>query len=132
MRYVNFGGRATRPEYWWWFLFGWLVSLAAQLLDSWLRPGGMGSQSYFGLFVAVITGIVSLALILPSWAVLVRRPHDTDRSGWWWLIALIPLLGWIVLIVFLASPGTPGPNRFGPPPSGALQVTGYGLPPAPR
>ncbi len=47
---------------------------------------------------------------------MIRRLHDTDRSGWWWLIGIIPIIGWIILIFFLASPGTPGENRYGPPP----------------
>lgn len=114
--YANFSGRASRPAYWWWFLFSWIVSLVAQVLDNMTRIGGVGSESYLNLWVGIISGIVGLALFLPSLGVMVRRLHDTDRSGWWWLIGIIPIVGWIVLIFFLASPGTPGENRFGPPP----------------
>lgn len=114
--YANFSGRASRPAYWWWFLFSWIVSLVAQVLDNMTRIGGVGSESYLNLWVGIISGIVGLALFLPSLGVMIRRLHDTDRSGWWWLIGIIPIVGWIVLIFFLASPGTPGENRFGPPP----------------
>lgn len=116
--YVNFSGRASRPAYWWWFLFTWIVSIVAQLIDGAVRPPGFNYEaSAMSVFVGIITVIVSLALLLPSIAVLIRRLHDTDRSGWWWLIGIIPLIGWIILIFFLASPGTLGENRYGPPPS---------------
>ena len=62
--------------------------------------------------------IVTLAMLLPTLAVGVRRLHDTDRSGWWLLIAFIPLVGIIVLIIFFVHKGTTGPNRFGPDPLG--------------
>jgi hypothetical protein len=63
--------------------------------------------------------VLSLILLLPSWAVLVRRLHDTDRPGWFVLIVLIPVLGAVVLLVTLASRGTEGPNHYGPDPSGS-------------
>ena len=67
------------------------------------------------------------SLFIPSWSVLVRRLHDINHSGWWWLLVFIPIIGWIILIVFLASPGTPGPNRYGPSPYGcASQGAGAG------
>ena len=118
--YANFSGRATRPEYWWWFVFTWIVSVVSNALDRWARVGAIESPSYAGYAVGLISGIVALALFIPSWSVLVRRLHDTNRSGWWWLLVFIPIIGWIILIVFLASEGTPGPNRFGPSPSGPL------------
>ena len=62
----------------------------------------------------IFSAIVSLGLFLPSLAVTVRRLHDTDRSGWWILIAFVPFVGAVVLIVFMCLPGTAGPNRFGP------------------
>jgi uncharacterized membrane protein YhaH (DUF805 family) len=62
----------------------------------------------------VLLTLFDLATILPGVAVMVRRLHDIDRSGWWWLIAFIPLVGAILLIVWLCTRGTPGPNRFGP------------------
>jgi uncharacterized membrane protein YhaH (DUF805 family) len=106
--YVNFSGRAARSEFWFWVLFSILVSIAAGIID-------------FGLFgirdgVSPISSLTSLALFLPGLAVSVRRLHDTDRSGWWILLFLIPLIGAIVLLVWYCSRGTPGGNRFGPDP----------------
>jgi uncharacterized membrane protein YhaH (DUF805 family) len=114
-RYVDFSGRASRSEYWWWALFNFLVWLAAVVLDAVIFPGSGRYGTYFGL----LSGIASLALFLPNLAVGVRRLHDTDRSGWWLLISVIPIIGWVVLLIFLVSSGTPGANRFGPPPAGA-------------
>ena len=63
----------------------------------------------------VISGIATLALLLPNLSVTIRRLHDTDRSGWWWFIVIIPVVGWIIYLYFMIARGTPGPNRFGPP-----------------
>jgi uncharacterized membrane protein YhaH (DUF805 family) len=104
--YVNFSGRAQRSAYWWWALFYFIVLIVAEILDSVI----------FGSPVLYL--IITLALLLPTIALGVRRLHDTDRSGWWLLIAFIPLIGAIVLIVFFVQKGTTGPNRFGPDPLG--------------
>ena len=127
-KYADFSGRASRSEYWWWGLFVFLVGILALVLDAVLFPGLRRS----GASVGVLQAIAGLALFLPGLAVAVRRFHDTDRSGWWWLIWLIPIIGWIVLIVFLASSGTPGANRFGPPPAGTGSLPGYDGPAVPR
>ena len=104
--YVNFSGRAQRSAYWWWALFYFIVLIVAEILASVI----------FGSPVLYL--IITLALLLPTIALGVRRLHDTDRSGWWLLIAFIPLIGAIVLIVFFVQKGTTGPNRFGPDPLG--------------
>ena len=101
-RYVQFSGRAPRAEYWYFVLFTVLVGIGAQILDAALLNGS-----------AVFAPLANLALFLPGLAVGVRRLHDRDRSGWWWLIGLIPVVGAIVLIVWFASRGTRGSNRFG-------------------
>ncbi len=120
--YANFSGRALRSEYWWWVVFVWIAGVVARILDSVL--GLSVYQTTAGGFeqsVGPIASVLSLALIIPGLAVLVRRLHDTDRSGWWFWLVIIPVIGWIMLIVFLATSGTPGPNRYGPPrSSGAL------------
>ncbi|GAB3809780.1 DUF805 domain-containing protein [Micromonospora zhanjiangensis] len=111
-QYVGFSGRARRSEYWWFLLFAILVGIVASVLDSALGTkfdGSASSSGYIGL-------IVNLVFLLPSLAVSVRRLHDTDRSGWWILIGLIPFIGAIVLLVFFVLAGTPGSNRFGPDP----------------
>jgi uncharacterized membrane protein YhaH (DUF805 family) len=105
--YVSFAGRAARSEFWFWFLFTVLVSIAAGILDFVISGGGRLSP---------ISGLASLALFLPGLAVSVRRLHDTDRSGWWILLILIPLIGAIVLLIWYCTRGTPDPNRFGPDP----------------
>jgi uncharacterized membrane protein YhaH (DUF805 family) len=111
-QYAGFAGRARRSEYWWFALFLALVSIVTSVLDNVLGTDFEGSATSGG----VISLIANLALLLPSLAVGVRRLHDTDRSGWWLLIALIPLVGFIVLLVFFVQDGTPAPNRFGPSP----------------
>lgn len=106
-KYVTFSGRARRAEYWWFILATILVSIVLGVIDGLLGLGGE-----FGL----LSNIWSLAVFLPSLAAGARRLHDTDRSAWWLLIMLLPLIGVIVLIVFFAQKGTDGPNRFGADP----------------
>ena len=102
--YVNFDGRASRPMYWWWVLFAILASIVGNILDAII------GASIFSI-------LIGLALFLPGLAVAVRRLHDTDRSGWWILIGLIPIIGFIVLIVFLVQKSDPVDNEYGPPPA---------------
>jgi uncharacterized membrane protein YhaH (DUF805 family) len=99
--YVKFSGRAVRSEYWYWVLFTVLGGIVAGIID-------------VVLSISVISGLFGLATILPSIAVQVRRLHDLDRTGWWIFLAVIPLIGWIILIIWYCSRGTAGPNRFGP------------------
>jgi uncharacterized membrane protein YhaH (DUF805 family) len=101
--YVNFSGRAQRSAYWWWALFEVIVLIVAQLID-------------VAIGAPVVYAISALALLLPTLAVGVRRLHDTDRTGWWLLIGLVPLVGLIVLIIFFVQKGTTGPNQYGPDP----------------
>jgi uncharacterized membrane protein YhaH (DUF805 family) len=103
-RYAQFTGRSGRPEFWWFFLANFIIALVLGLL-------GLVSVAF-----AVIYGIYALALLIPSLAVSIRRLHDINRTGWWVLLALIPLVGGIVLLVFHATAGDPTVNRFGPPP----------------
>jgi uncharacterized membrane protein YhaH (DUF805 family) len=100
-KYVGFSGRASRSEYWWFFLFQIIVLAVAAGLDSAIF-GTLG-LFYFG---------VALVFFLPSLAAAVRRMHDGDRSGWFLLLYLIPFVGFIIVIVLLCLPGTDGPNRF--------------------
>jgi uncharacterized membrane protein YhaH (DUF805 family) len=109
--YVKFDGRASRPEFWWWFLFGILVAIGANIIDAILGTWG------------IVNGLAGLALLLPNLSVAIRRLHDTDHSGWWVLIGLIPIIGWIVLLIFYLRESDPGENRYGPPP-----VTGVPAP----
>jgi uncharacterized membrane protein YhaH (DUF805 family) len=104
--YVGFTGRAARSEFWFWVLFVFLVTIAAEFLDAMLFA------QQFGL----LSGIVTLALFLPGLAVSVRRLHDRDKSGWFVLLYFIPLIGFIILLIWYCMRGTIGPNRFGPDP----------------
>jgi uncharacterized membrane protein YhaH (DUF805 family) len=107
-KYVGFGGRAGRAEFWWFFLFYLVAVLIGYAIDAAVGAGGI-------LYV-----VVTLGLILPTIAVEFRRLHDTGRSGWWILITLIPLIGSIWLLVLFASRGDPAPNKYGDPPSAAM------------
>ena len=104
--YVGFSGRASRSEFWFWILFTVLVGLFTTIID--LRI--LSSK------IQLISSIWSLVTFLPSLAVGVRRLHDADRSGWWLLLVFIPLIGFVVLIVFWCLEGTRGSNCFGSDP----------------
>ena len=112
-KYAVFGGRSRRMEYWYFVLFNIIVSIVLGVIDGLLGTSG----SYAG--AGLLSGIYGLAVLIPSLAVTVRRLHDTDRTGWWILIALVPLIGVIVLLVFALLEGTPGDNQYGPNPKGA-------------
>lgn len=121
-KYATFSGRSSRSAYWWWTLFYVLIIIGASIVDAAIKT-------------PIIAGLAWLAFIIPNLAVLVRRLHDTDRSGWWVLIGFIPLIGAIVLIVF-ACTDSGGPNKHGDGPDGKgnLSVTsplGQTLPPPP-
>jgi uncharacterized membrane protein YhaH (DUF805 family) len=119
-QYVDFSGRARRTEYWMFTLFNLIIAVVLGFVDRALGFGSFtGSASggvAFSASLGLLGGLYSLAVLLPSLAVGVRRLHDTDRSGWWLLIGLIPLIGGIVLLVFFVIEGTRGPNRFGADP----------------
>jgi uncharacterized membrane protein YhaH (DUF805 family) len=104
-KYATFTGRGPRAEYWWFFLFCTLIQV----------PVMVGVTLASGAHTGIRAGnVVSLAVFLPSLACSVRRLHDRDKSGWWLLIALIPLVGAIILLVWYCTRGTQGVNRFGP------------------
>ncbi len=117
-KYVTFSGRAQRSELWWFVVFVMAGSAVAGWLDTAIFGQNvmMVGDMSFAYTVGVLGTIFSLATLLPSIAVYVRRPHDLDKSGWWILIGIIPLVGIIILIVWFASKGTEGDNRFGPDP----------------
>ncbi len=106
-RYTDFGGRADRPEFWWFALINLIVSVVI-----WVA-----GIALFGLATGELLAVVyGLATLLPVLGVAIRRLHDTNKSGWWIVVDLVPFVGGIILIVLLAIAGTPGPNRFGPQP----------------
>jgi len=109
-KYAVFNGRARRKEYWYFYLFYMLIYIALIIID--VVAGVFSAEAEIGL----LSGIYIIALLIPGIAVGVRRLHDTNRSGWWLLIGLIPIIGAILLIVFLASDSKPEENQYGPNP----------------
>lgn len=109
-KYAVFGGRARRKEYWFFGLFNLMATFVLAIIDA--AVGSGDAESGFGL----LSGLYTLAVLLPGTAVSVRRLHDTDHGGWWLLIALVPLVGAIMLLIWMVRDGHPGHNRFGPNP----------------
>tara|TARA_Y100001934_G_scaffold75493_1_gene93897 strand:+ start:1098 stop:1562 length:465 start_codon:yes stop_codon:yes gene_type:complete len=110
--YGNFSGRASRTEYWgFWltfifvvFVFAFAIAMAAAIND--ILTGGL----------AIIGGLAYIALIIPMLAVTIRRLHDSGRSGWWYLISFVPYVGGIILFVFTVLPSEQKVNQWGGPP----------------
>ncbi len=102
--YVNFNGRSSRSEYWWWCLFTFIIGAVLGAINGWVN-------------IQWLIGLVNLALLLPGLGLSVRRLHDINKSGWWIFIALIPLVGAILLIYWFVQPSNPGDNQYGPEPN---------------
>ena len=133
-KYASFRGRARRAEFWWFTLFLFIGNMVLTFADSFLfgtvntYQGGFDAQTN----TPILSGLFLLATFLPSISVTVRRLHDTGRSGWWYWLWLVPIVGMILLIIWLASRGTAGPNAYGPdpldddaPPDGGEHEAGY-------
>ena len=112
-KYATFSGRASRPEFWWWVLFMVLLNIATGIVDAAFIAPTLGFEPYEELAGQPLSLLVGLALLLPNISVSVRRLHDIDRSGWWYLIILIPFIGVLVVIYWAVQTGTSGSNRFG-------------------
>ena len=112
-KYAEFSGRARRSEYWYFILFNVLVGIALGIIDSVL----------FGHRMNVFSSLYNLFVFVPSLAVAVRRLHDIGKSGWWWLIMLIPIIGWIWFIILMATDSVPGKNQYGPYPKEVKEAT---------
>ena len=102
-KYAVFSGRATRAEYWYFVLFNILIAIVLGVIAEMIK-------------LPIISIIYALAIIVPSLAVLVRRLHDIGKSGWWFFIELVPVIGFIWLIVLLATGGNSGANKYGADP----------------
>lgn len=126
-KYAVFAGRARRREYWMFELWNTIILVALIVIDIAVRASGRA---------AVLTGLYVLATAIPSFAGLVRRLHDTNHSGWWIFISMVPLVGQFVLLVLLLKDGDPGLNRFGSNPkaeplAAPAPEMGYLAPPLP-
>lgn len=127
-KYAGFRGRARRREYWTFALVNAIIGIVLVVIGKLTKmPGiatfGIGMSrnvpGVFGIGVfsnPIVFQVYALATFLPFLAVEVRRLHDIGRPGWWWLFGLVPVLGWIVLVVFCATDGVAGDNRYGPDP----------------
>ena len=109
-RAFDFQGRSPRAEYWWAYLMMILVALVVGAISGILGQIG-----------ALLLGLFYIVIIIPSISIVVRRLHDTDRSGWWLLLGLVPLIG-LVLLVFFCMEGTKGENKYGPDPYGGVSA----------
>jgi uncharacterized membrane protein YhaH (DUF805 family) len=105
--YVNFKGRARRKEYWGFVLFNVIIMFALGILGGIIGEGG----EFFG-------SVYTLAVFLPSLGAVIRRLHDIGKSGWLWLLAFIPIVGWIIVLIWLCTDSQPGENKYGPNPKG--------------
>lgn len=118
VNFLNFSGRARRSEYWYFFLFNFVVQLLlsrSSLIFDILLPTKMA----LGL-ARVLVSIYSLIVFLPALAVLVRRLHDTGKSGWYLLWNLLPGIGTLIVVIRLLRDGDPGVNSYGPDPKGVF------------
>jgi uncharacterized membrane protein YhaH (DUF805 family) len=123
-RAFDFGGRSRRREFWLFVLVNLVVTAVLTALDTFLGLGGLSTLSGPGYAITYLApgllgSIYNVVVLIPNIAVSIRRLHDTDRAGWWLFIALVPIVGAIVLIVFWAMEGTRGANRFGADPKSA-------------
>lgn len=108
-KYAEFNGRAQRAEYWYFVLFNFLIGVGLSLV---------GSIIFSRNFGQALNTLYSLAVLVPSLAVGVRRLHDIGKSGWWLFLVLLPIVGPIWLLVLMATDSNPGDNQYGPNPKG--------------
>lgn len=112
-KYATFKGRARRTEFWTFTLINCVISFALSFLRFMIQDG----LREFG-FINIIASLFALSILIPAIAVTVRRLHDTGKSGWWYFIFLVPIIGWFLLLVFLVTDSEPGENQYGPNPKG--------------
>src|SRR5271169_4721736 len=123
-KYAVFDGRARRKEYWFFALINTLIIIPLTILGLVLLVITSTNGSDAALLLLIVPLLIySLFIILPSIAVTVRRLHDTNRSGWWYLITFIPWVGSAILFVFTVLDGTPGPNQYGPDPKAGERLS---------
>jgi uncharacterized membrane protein YhaH (DUF805 family) len=119
-RYVDFQGRSSRSEYWYWVLFSAIAGFVIGFIFGFIQgliEGLAGGPNAASTLISAISPLVSLALFLPTLAVAIRRLHDTNRGGWWYLL-VFTIVGVIPLLIWFCTRGTIGENRFGPDPLG--------------
>src|SRR5690606_3667872 len=102
-KYAEFEGRARRSEFWYYALFNFIISIGLGMVDAFTGLGFLSS-------------VYGLAVIIPGIAVGIRRLHDTGKSGWWLLVSFVPVVGWIILLVFFLQDSQLHDNQYGPSP----------------
>ncbi len=112
-KYTVFTGRARRTEYWMFFLINMIITWGLGIIDSFLGTDVGGDPGY-----GLLSSLYSLGVLLPSIGVMIRRLHDAGKSGWFFWINLIPIIGWIWFFVVLVTDSVPGDNQYGPNPKG--------------
>jgi uncharacterized membrane protein YhaH (DUF805 family) len=125
-RYADFSGRSRRKEYWMftlgilivYFLFFMLLMVGGGLSGMFDQSGAPPEFGAFAWVIIALFGIFALGIFIPALAVIVRRLHDQDKSGWFILIQFIPYIGGIIMLIFMCIEGTKGENRYGPDPKG--------------
>lgn len=136
-KYADFNGRASRSEFWWYYLAYMVVVFTLYLLAVIPTAAMSASDPYatesqelpaFAVVAMLLLFAVVVGFLLPTIAVVVRRLHDTDRSGFYYFMSFIPFVGGIIMLVFLAGSGTPGPNRFGPDPKAGAALAAQASP----
>lgn len=114
--FANFQGRARRREFWGVYLVVALITSPVSLSFVWMMYGGSNVDSRYGDFIILLYLLICLVNLIPGNALVVRRLHDIDKSGWWYWISLVPLIGGIWILILLCTEGTRGDNRFGADP----------------
>lgn len=117
--YMDFNGRASRSEYWFWILFTFLVSFVSGMIDGFTFGSELGDPLW-------ISNIIGVAIFLPGLAVIVRRLHDGGRSGWWFLLSFT-IIGVIPLIIWMIMEGQDHPNEYGEVPTNIIVKKGNGI-----
>lgn len=115
-RFADFKGRSTRSEYWYFVLFALLISIVLRVIDTFMINPMMGMTPEEATKGGILITVFALAMLLPQIGVGVRRLHDVGMSGWWYLIALVPIIGALILIFFFVKDSQPGENMYGPNP----------------
>ncbi len=108
-KYAQFNGRARRSELWYFVLFNTIISWVFKFIDSF-------SGLTFSADIGILGLVYSIAVLIPGIAVTIRRLHDTNNSGWMYLLIFLPIIGWIWLLVLLVKDSEPGENQYGPNP----------------
>jgi len=117
-RYAQFEGRASRSEFWYFALFYFLIDIIISAIDAFIVNPMIGMTPDQAAQGGVLQMVFALGLLIPSIALGIRRLHDIGKSGWWYLLVFIPIIGWLALLYFYILDSQPGTNKYGANPKG--------------